>query len=299
LEKEMNMKKMIAWILLAAVILGLAQNIADAQDADPAFSSELLSSIKMPEFTVEAIESGFTVPSETLSGPTRVTLTALPGYSSYVAFMQPADGLSPELATEMALATAKDDIPHDGWIYAGGSYAIDGNSVTFAVNLEPGIWQVAASYKSGEGDEIMTLYPLKVEGEGPPIADPEVTAIELNDTEFIGPDSPLTSGPRLFQIMNVGSAPRQLVLSRSPRAITTDDYLAAFGLDPASPVAGDEFMSQMVWVGYAAILSPGQVMWIELDLTPGNYTETSWVVDPKTEAPAALLGMVGNFEVIE
>ncbi|MDQ3657146.1 MAG: hypothetical protein M3457_18995 [Chloroflexota bacterium] len=53
----------------------------------------------------------------------------------------------------------------------------------------------------------------------------------------------------------------------------------------------------MTWVGYAALTSPGYSTWIELDLEPGTYTATSWVVDPETGAPALLLGMAQSFEV--
>lgn len=293
-------------LLLASLTLGFATGPASAQDVgiDPAFSSELITTLGLPEVAVEAVEGGFTTPAETVSGPTLVTLSALEGFSSYVAFMQPAPGLSTEEATELALLTARDDIFQDGWTYAGGSYAIDGSTVKFAVNLAEGDWQIAASYQQDGGEEVMTLYPLTVAGEGPPIADPAVTTIELNDTAFIGAESPLVSGPQLLQIQNIGTQPRQLVLFRSPTEITVDDYLALFGINaqgtPAAstPAAGVDFMSQMEWVGYAAILSPGQIMWLELDLEPGIYTQTSWVVDPATGAPAVILGMVTNFEVV-
>ncbi len=293
-------------LMLASLALGQSIRTASAQDVgiDPAFSNGIISTLGLPAFSIEAIDGGFNVPTETVSGPNLVTLTALPGYSTYVAFMIPTEGLSAEEATELALQSASDDIFHEGWVYAGGSYAIDGTTVTFAVNLTKGEWQVAASYQEGDGDEIMTLYPLTVRGEGPPIADPDVVPIEMNDTEFIGAESPVSAGPQIFQITNVGTQPRQLVLFRSPTEITVDDYLFAFGINSmgtptaGTPAAGTDFMSQMEWVGYAAILSPGQIMWIELDLTPGIYTQTSWVVDPETGAPAVLLGMVSNFEVI-
>lgn len=293
-------------LLLGSLTLAIGPGKVSAQDTGiaPAFSSELISALGLPEITVEAVEGGFNVPTEMIGGPTLVTLTSLPGYSSYVDFMQPAPGLSTEEATTLALQSARDDIPQDGWVYAGGSFAYNGSSVQFVVYPAAGEWQIAASYvpESG-GDEIMTLYPVTI-GEGGSVDRPPVVPIQLNDTEFIGAESPVASGPQIFQIENVGAQPRQLVLFRSPTEITVDDYLFAFGINSmgtptaGTPAAGADFMRQMEWVGYAAILSPGQIMWIELDLTPGIYTQTSWVEDPETGAPAVLLGMISNFEVI-
>jgi hypothetical protein len=45
------------------------------------------------------------------------------------------------------------------------------------------------------------------------------------------------------------------------------------------------------------VASPGYGTWLELDLEPGTYTATSWVIDPDTQMPALLLGMVESFTV--
>jgi len=64
-----------------------------------------------------------------------------------------------------------------------------------------------------------------------------------------------------------------------------------------TPTLGVPGFDQFVWVGYVAILSPGQSVLIGFDLDPGAYAATSWVVDPETRLPALLLGMVQGFEV--
>ena len=83
----------------------------------------------------------------------------------------------------------------------------------------------------------------------------------------------------------------------TPREITVEDYEAFFASFETGTPAPD-VMTELVWVGYTAILSPGQTVWVEVDLAPGNYTPTSWVIDPETGAPALLLGMIANYEVV-
>lgn len=294
------MKKIIGWLGLTMALLGASLGTAGAQansGIDPRFSDEILSTLGYQTLIVEAVDQGFEVPAEIAAGYTLVTITSLPDTSTYVDFMQPADGLSTEEATEMALLSARDDIAHEGWVYGGGSYAVNGGEVSFVVDLSAGNWQIAASYQVGEGDEIMTLYPLTVtESDDPGTAPDADVTIELNDTEFIVPDGELTSGPQVYEFTNIGEAPRQMVLFKSPRELTVEDYEQFFASFETGTPAPD-VMSQLTWVGYTAIISAGQTVWIELDLEPGIYTTTSWVVDSETGAPALLLGMVDNFTV--
>ena len=86
-----------------------------------------------------------------------------------------------------------------------------------------------------------------------------------------------------------------MVLFKTPRAFTSEDFAGFFAsFETGTPSA--EFMS-MIWVGYTAVASPGYGTWIELDLEPGIYTATSWVIDAETQMPALLLGMVESFTV--
>jgi hypothetical protein len=247
---------------------------------------------------IEANETGFTVPAEIDSGYVLVTLESLPDSASYVDFMQPAEGLDTAEATELALQSARDDIAHEDWVYAGGTYAMLGGSAHVVVNLTPGEWQVAASYQIGEGEEIMTLYPLTVTESDAAQTEPEAAVtIELNDIEFGLSSDTVQAGSQVYEVTNVGEAARQMVLWRSPREITVEDYEAFFASFETGTPAPD-VMTELIWVGYTAILSPGQTVWVELALDPGIYTPTSWVIDPETGAPALLLGMIANFEVV-
>ena len=117
--------------------------------------------------------------------------------------------------------------------------------------------------------------------------DPEPDVVmELNDIAFGGLDEPVAAGPTLFEVQNVGEQPRQMVLFRTDREVTSDDFAGWFASMESGTPPADPFT--MTWVGYAALTSPGYSTWIELDLDPGTYTATSWVVDPETGMPALL-----------
>jgi hypothetical protein len=86
-----------------------------------------------------------------------------------------------------------------------------------------------------------------------------------------------------------------MVLFRTPKALTAADFEAMFAARSAG--TPDSLWMQTVWVGYAALLSPGFTQWVEFDLKPGIYTATSWTIDMETGAPALLMGMVQSFTV--
>jgi hypothetical protein len=286
--------------LSGAVMLGgLMLQPATAQDADIAFSSEIIDSYGFPELNVTFDGTEFEVPTEVEAGYHVVVLTPSEGTAVYVDFMQPPDGLSDEEATEIALVAAGQDIVEPGWVFGGGSYAFNNTTTRFIVYLKPGEWKIAASWQADEdgAEEIMTLYPLTVGEHGASTAgemDPEPDVVmELNDVEFGGLDASIPAGPTLFEVRNVGEQPRQMVLFRTDRELTSDDFAAWF----ASSATPTPPPFTMTWVGYAALTSPGYSTWIELDLAQGTYTATSWVVDPETGMPALLLGMVQSFTV--
>ncbi len=289
-------------LVLTIVVLTLATALpASAQEIDISFSSEKIDSYGFPELLVTFNGTEFEVPTEIEAGYHVVVLTPSADTAVYVDFMQPPAGLTEDEATEKALRAAAWDEVEPGWTFGGGSYALQNTPTRFIVRLDPGEWQIAASWQLDEdgAEETMTLNPLTVTEYGASTAgemDPEPDVVmELNDVEFGGLDTSIPAGPTLFEARNVGEQPRQMVLFRTDRALTSDDFADWFasmesGTPPAAPFT-------MTWVGYAALTSPGYSTWIELDLEPGTYTATSWVVDPETGAPALLLGMVQSFEV--
>ncbi len=288
-------------LLIGLVTAGNAMQSVSAQieQADPAFSNTRIGSYGLPTLEANGSAEGFTFSAtEASAGKLHVVLNSTGDVAVYLDFMQMPEGLDADTANQQALTMARDDVPSEGWIYGGGSYVFGGGSVEFIVDLTPGLWQLAASYQPDGGDEVMTLTPFTVT-EGTPVAGatevvPDVT-LELQDVAFGLSTSIVPAGPQIWNVTNTGAQPRQMVLFRTERELTSDDF-AKFFQDMQAGTPSAEFLS-MVWVAYTAVASPGYGTTLELDLEPGIYTATSWVIDAETQTPAILLGMVQSFTV--
>lgn len=299
---------------LAAVIANLSSpftrpRLASAQSADPAFSSQIIDALGLSEFEIVYTSDGFRVPSAVEAGLHTVTLRSETDLIVYADFMQLPAGLSLEDATPIALDAAGNDVVQPGWIFAGGNNVDPHAELRFVVDLPAGEWTIATSFYGESTAETMVLHPLTV-GTGTPVASPAASPLAspvatrpegdltmlLQDVAFGGIPEIIPAGPTLVQVENVGTQPRQMVLFRTPKALTPGDFETMFAaMDTDTP---DPVWAQMVWVGYAALLSPGFTQWVEFDLEPGIYTATSWTIDPESGAPALLLGMVQSFTVV-
>ena len=287
---------------LVAIGPGLRPVSAQIDQVQPAYSNTEIGTLGLPTLEANGSLTGFTFSAtEATAGKLHVILNSQEGVAIYLDFMQGPAGLDEATATEQALLMARDDVPSEGWIYGGGSFVSGDRSVEFIVDLPAGEWRLAASYMpdiEDAGDqEIMTLTPFTVH-DATPVASGEITAdvtLELQDVAFGISSATVPTGPQIWHVTNTGEQPRQMVLFKTPRAFTTEDFANFFAdMDTGTPSA--EFMS-MIWVGYTAVASPGYGTWLELDLEPGTYTTTSWVIDPETQMPALLLGMVESFTV--
>jgi hypothetical protein len=288
-------------LLIGLVTAGNAIQPAAAQieQVDPAFTNTRIGSYGLPTLEANGSADGFTFSTtEASAGKLHVVLNSTEGVAVYVDFMQMPEGLDAVTANQQALAMARDDVPSEGWTYGGGSYAFSGGSAEFIVDLTPGLWQLAASYQPDGGDEVMTLTPFTV-AEGTPAAGatevvPDVT-LELQDVAFGLSTDTVPTGPQIWHVTNTGEQPRQMVLFRTERELTSEDF-AKFFQDMQAGTPSADFLS-MVWVAYTAVASPDYGTYVELDLEPGIYTATSWVIDAETQTPALLLGMVQSFTV--
>ena len=295
-----SFKAAVAFIAVILFSLIIASSSL-AQDVDIAFSSEKIDTYGYPELHVTFNGSGFDVPDTVEGGYHVVVLDPGADSAAYVDFMQVPAGIPHDEAVDLALQAGAMDVPSEGWVYGGGSYAFQERVNRFIVYLTPGEWQIAASWQADQdnAEETMELYPLTVTEYGASSAgemDPDADVVmTLEDTAFGSLDERVGAGPTLFEVRNTGEQPRQMVLFRTDRALTSDDYAEWFNSMESATPAPPPF--EATWVGYAAMTSPGHSTWIELDLEPGTYTATSWVIDPQTQMPALLLGMVQSFTV--
>jgi hypothetical protein len=309
------MRRFQLWLGVAALLVGLTLWPAGGVDAqegpgtDWSFSNQTLATLGLPEITLRQMPDGTVegAPAEVAAGRYLVSLTSVGEVSSYVNFVQVPAGISEDEATAQVLETASQDVPHAGYVYGGGSFALENETAWFVVELTAGDWRTAISYQAGEdGEEIMQLIPLTVTaGPASPPASPAASGIpasvrlQLRDVAFGGLEQPVPAGPQIWEITNVGEQPRQVVFWRTNGSVTVEQFQQMMaGMMSGTPVPGAPTFDQFTGVAYAAILSPGKTVWLEPDLTPGTYMVVSYVFDPETGQPAFALGMVQPFTVV-
>lgn len=195
-----------------------------------------------------------------------------------VAAMQPGELLPPAWA-----------------VPAGGVNPPDPGAVTRAtLNIKPGIYAVVCIV------DIPDHIPHMMKGmisaltvtpsTGPAAAEPTADlTIDLLDFAF-APQAPLTAGKHIVKVVNMGTQPHELEVIKLAEGKTMDD-LAHWGQTFDGPLPGSS-------LGGAAPMAPGEVQYVPLDLTPGNYAILCFVPDPtKNNMPHLAEGMALPFTI--
>jgi hypothetical protein len=309
----MSMRRFLGILAAAAIAVtgSLGPVMAQEDQVDSAFSDEVIRTLGFPEVEITVGPDGVEAPSELPAGLHLVTFAAAEPFIGYLNVMQAPEGLSEEEAAEQALAAARDDLVQPGWVYAGGTNTPNvGETATIIVDLQPGEYQIAASYyteEAGGEDEIMELVPLTVteaEAGASPAAAAEpaatVTLEETDDLQYIVTPDPVPAGPQVWKITNTGEMhAHHVVMVRVPEGTTAQDIIGEFNAMMAGtpPPADGGVFAQFIWVGYAALQSGGWTTWAEFDLEPATYAVICFIIDPETGRPHAADGMVTVFNV--
>ena len=278
---------------------------AQGPQEDPSFSNEVLATYGLPEIDIVQQDDGYEVPRELSAGRYLVALISEAGHSSYLNLVQPPSGLSADEAEEQLLSAARNDVPVAGWTYAGGTFAFGGDTAWVVLDLSPGEWTWGLTSQADDSDEeIVHLMPLTVTA-GADAASPVAAEIEpdvdVEMTEFVFQGlegTTLPAGPLAWRFTNQGAMPHHMVLFRTPVLISQDDVSAMVdAFMNATPTPPPDWWLESVWVGYVAIMSPGQSILTEYDLAPGSYAALCFITDPDTGMPHLVEGMAQSFTV--
>jgi len=298
-------------VLIAIASAGWIRPVA-AQDederVDSAFSDQIIRTLGYPEVAITVGPDGIEAPSTLEAGLHLITLTTPEPYIAYLNLMQPAAGLSDEEILELAEAAGTNDLPQSDWVYAGGTNTPGpGESASFIIDLQPGDYQVVASYYTDDPsqEEVYALSPLTVTtatAEATPGAVETASTVTLemtDDLQYIVTPDPVPAGPQVWKIENTGQMhAHHVVMVRVPDGATAQDIIGEFnGMMAGTPPAGDSLFAQAIWVGYAALQSGGATTWAEFDLDPATYAVICFIINPDTGRPHAADGMVTVFPV--
>jgi hypothetical protein len=310
----MLMRRKLGFVFVMLALVATSAASIAAQDMDVAFGDAQLRELGYPVVKIHVGPDGVEAPSTLEAGYYLIEFSSEGQYSGYMDIMIPPDGLTEDQATEQALMAARDDLVQPGWQYLGGANTfVEGEPVVFAIRLDPGQYTVAASYYLPEqgSEEIMTLSPLTVTGQATPVAATQaspvaagapqagVTLEMTDDLRYIVTPDPVPAGPQIWQITNTGATQsHHVVMTKVPDGTTADDIVAEFqGMMAGTPPSGGGVVAQSTYVAYAALESGGATTWYELDLDPGTYAVICYIIDPATQMPHFMNGMITVFTV--
>ena len=302
-----------ALMVLALLVAPVAQVAAQDEQVDPSFSDQILPTLGLPTLDLTVAEGGqmHGLPAELPAGRHLVNFSG-EGVTGYLLFAQIPDGTPADEAVELARQSGSFDVQNPGWVYGGGTYVEADATVSLVVTLTPGDWQVAVSAQlpgtDFETGEKYTLMPLAVTGDvatpaASPVDSPEAglpidVRVDMLDAAY-DIDTPMVgTGPKLWEFTNTGeSQAHHVVMFRTPRDITQadmDDLAAGFSAATPTPA---EWFTQVTWVGYTALVSPGYTVYNEFDLEPGTYAMMCFIIDTETQMPHFLMGMWASFTI--
>jgi hypothetical protein len=304
-------RRFLSVVGLALTLAGAVAAPALAQEPgfDPAFSDTIMSQMGYAQLDINVSPDGVVAPSTLGTGIYHVTFTVdEPSSVGYLNIVQPPAGLDAETEQAEMMDAGVNDLVHEGWVFNGGTNTPNpGETASFVINLAPGEYKIAASYYGlEEGDEeVMVLVPLTVTASTATataaIAEPVAGAmLEMTDdlAYLVSPD-PVPAGPQVWKIANTGTShAHHVVMVKIPESVTADQIISEFtSMMQGTPTAEPPLMAQFTWVAYAALQSGGQTTWAEFDLDPGTYAVICYIMDPMTEQPHVLSGMVTTFTV--
>lgn len=186
------------------------------------------------------------------------------------------------------------DMPPPWAVIAGGVNPPDPGADTRAtLDIEPGNYAVVCVVDAP--DHIPHIMKGMIKGltvtpsTGPsapaPTADLTVSMVDFSFAYSAAP----TAGHHVIKVVNDGTQPHEFEVIRLAPGKTMDD-LAHWGETFEGPLPGSS-------LGGAAPMSPGQVEYVPMDLTPGNYATLCFVLDPKSHMPHLAEGMVYPFTI--
>lgn len=271
----MKLLRMLAACLALTAVIALPRGAHVA--AQGGFESDAF-----PELMIQVSDTGFLLPSAVPAGRTLISLqnTASEPHAAILA------RLPDDLTIGELFAGAGSDEP-PAWLMQSQfpgfpGEAMPGETAQAVVDLTPGLYVIL--------DNQIGVFAVVPAGEATPaaVADPATTAtVSLLEFGFQLPDN-LTAGPQVWQVVNAGRVPHELVLFKVPDGTTTDDVVNA--------MASNNDISEGD-AGGLGWLSAGATAWTSVDLDPGTYAALCFVFDPDTGMPHAMEGMIAVFTV--
>jgi hypothetical protein len=248
---------------------------------------------KRPHVTIEATESGYTLPVTIPSGWVDITLHNSGKVVHEIAFAK----LGAISFADFKTAASATDVKalSDVQFVGGPNNADPGGSVTAIVHLEPGTYGVACFIPDDEGGKSHAEHGMIGQVEVAETADsvedaPTVDGGSLSLREFAFLPNASFTGTGIVEIKNVGTQVHEVIIVKEAAGATLAG-VKSFFIKPEGP-------PPFTAAGGVVGLGPGETMYQTMALTPGKYVMLCFFPDPTKDNMAhALEGMAKEITI--
>ena len=241
-----------------------------------------------PTVHLIATDYAFQAPDTLAAGLTTFHLMNEGKEPHHVTVLQLAEGQSAADLQKMS------GPPPANAVFLGGpNPAMPGGSAEATVNLKPGRYALFCVIPSPDGQAHLMkgmVRELTVTAGTAAVAEPvaDVT-LKLADYSF-ETSTPLTAGHHVIRVEDVGPQPHELVLVKLDSAKTVQQVVQ-WTEKMQGPPPG-------TFLGGVSMLSMGEVAFIPVDLTPGEYGLICFYSDAKDGKPHFMHGMMKQITVM-
>lgn len=310
--------------------LGCSALLAAVAPASARQEGSGLADLGLPELDVAVTADAFEgIPDQLEAGRYLVTIAAAEDTEEGggVAFIQPAGMTAEEflgalsgppdetgVGTAATPMPASEDTPAEGdemgapppfifeSTYAGGTFAMAGQSAEVVVDLTPGEWIAWADDPEAPQEPIA----FAVTGEMPTdLSEPASSAtLTMSEMEITVSEGALTAGQQIVKVENLGAQPHFIVMFKGPdgfteeqAAVVLDEEMQAEMTGTPPAYSGINPEEDLMPVAFTATQSTDTALWLSLDLEPGTYGLVCFFPDIADGTPHAYKGMYAVVEV--
>lgn len=301
------MKRLILIVALLGLV-GLAPRAILAQETSPTAegtaTASLLAALGYPDLVVTTDGKTNDLPDTLPAGRYHVVLHNTNATNDVdLDFYLPPAGTSTADAIETFNDSVSSETPPELFYQLtipGGVVAPANGTVDGLIDLAPGDWVAGIQVEREDGPGTGAAQALSVTGEMPALTDPAATVtVTLSDLKVDLPDS-VPAGPQIWKVTNTGAMPHFVNLEMSDGSLTQENVQETLGTFIGTPMpAGATPVDERTIseIGESGVLSPGQTMWIEFDLQPGQYLAACYLNGPGSLPVHAAMGMFHIFAV--
>jgi hypothetical protein len=282
-------------VIALLVITGLLAACGATTQAQPAAPTGQAASI--PEAAIKLTDDGFTAPAEMPAGIVAVNVS-----NSSTKFQEGGvvlGKLNEGVTYDNIKALLASDEPDDYNKFFEMVTSLGGADKRTIYNLAPGQY-MAYFFGNIEGaPPISSLITVKDEGNTAAAPTAEIKA-EMKEFSFILPDE-IKAGKHIWQISNTGKQVHHMLMMQLPKGVTADDIITWVSAEvPSGPPPFLNPDGPTIGAGFE-VISPGQSVWAEVDLPPGEYTVFCLLPDMSAMPPVSHIahGMHRTLKVVE